>query len=684
MSIQAAINAANPGERIEIRAGTYPEFLTMNKSLTIVGAGSDQVTIDASATTGVHFSIYDASDVTLEGFTLMGAGADSGSSYGLKVSGVDAATKAQNLSVTDVVVKDTGSTGVDINGVDGVTLTGITVTDTGGAGITLTDVDHAMLSQVSTSGNDWGIGLNISTYGKYYPGGSDGITVEAGTVQLSEIMPIKTEIDNDADPANPYPIVNFDPGDYRYAIHNDTVDPNSVVYMSDMDAAVNSASLVPDSYIIHYVSGLVNPTSGSEDRYFLVGDGVVGVMSIQVAIDAANPGEDVKVLTGVYEESPIVNKPLTLERYSDTDVPEVHGNITVDASQVIVHGFDISNPDQTTGMLVKAGHADITITSNTIHDIGGAGMTTHVKGIVLSNGPDNVTIADNTFSNINSGSNNASGIYAGDTASADATAGLDIHDNSFADINAGKGAYGVLVNNAAGITDMAVENNTFSNLSGDWSHAVGLEGPTPDAVVRNNEFSDITVLSGTWPLTNNVAVYFEANPVGDSVEVAYNQFNGLDFFGVVVAPIDVIQHGYTVMAEKNWWDSPCGPSVFADGDGAGVGPNVDYDPWLHSPDGTAGDPSPLFISLPDATTAHLTWKGSDTLTYNIYRDVTPYFTPTSAYDTATGSTYDDAGAVGDPAENHYYMVALACPSGEAGSDMTNQVAEFDFTLVPGQ
>jgi hypothetical protein len=138
------------------------------------------------------------------------------------------------------------------------------------------------------------------------------------------------------------------------------------------------------------------------------------------------------------------------------------------------------------------------------------------------------------------------------------------------------------------------------------------------------------------------------------------------------------------MAEKNWWDSPCGPSVFADGDGAGVGPNVDYDPWLHSPDGTADDPSPLFISLLNPTTAHLTWKGSDTMTYNIYRDVTPYFTPTTAYDTTTGSSYDDAGAVGYPAENHYYMVSLACPSGEAGSDMTNQVAEFDFALVPGQ
>ena len=228
-------------------------------------------------------------------------------------------------------------------------------------------------------------------------------------------------------------------------------------------------------------------------------------------------------------------------------------------------------------------------------------------------------------------------------------------------------------------------DNAFSNLTGGWSHAVALAGPTPGATVQDNVFSAIVDASGNpWPLTNNVAVFFESNPDGDSVTVANNQFNGQDFYGVVVAPIDVIQHGYTVVAEKNWWDSPCGPSVIGPGDGAGVGVNVDYDPWLRSPDGTADDPSPLAISLLNLDTARLTWKGSDDLTYNIYRDVTPYFTPDTPYDTATGSIYDDVGAVGDPAENHYYMVALACPSGDAGSDMTNQVGEFDFQLVPGQ
>jgi hypothetical protein len=231
---------------------------------------------------------------------------------------------------------------------------------------------------------------------------------------------------------------------------------------------------------------------------------------------------------------------------------------------------------------------------------------------------------------------------------------------------------------------MQVLNNTFSTLNGSWSHAVALAGPTPNAVVKGNKFDTLTTTSSTFPLSNNVAVFFEANPVGDTVTVTANQFNGSDFYGVVVAPADIAQYDYIVLAEDNWWNSPCGPSVIGPGDGAGVGLRVDYDPWLGTPDGGSADPSPLTISLPNPTTARLTWNGNKSNTYNIYRETDPYFTPTTVYATATGSTYDDAKAVGDPAENHYYVVSLASPSGGDGGKMTNRVGEFDFALVPGQ
>lgn len=53
-SIQAAINAADDGDTICIEAGAYEEDLNITRadSLTIRGAGSDEVTIDASGESG--------------------------------------------------------------------------------------------------------------------------------------------------------------------------------------------------------------------------------------------------------------------------------------------------------------------------------------------------------------------------------------------------------------------------------------------------------------------------------------------------------------------------------------------------------------------------------------------------------------------------------------------------------
>lgn len=98
-------------------------------------------------------------------------------------------------------------------------------------------------------------------------------------------------------------------------------------------------------------------------------------------------------------------------------------------------------------------------------------------------------------------------------------------------------------------------------------------------------------------------------------------------------------------------------------------------------------PSLLSIALqPNLTTARLSWPVfTDAPAVALYRDPAPYFTPAPPpYVTVLLPvvSYDDAGAVGDPAINHYYVSRAECASGLASAH-SNRVGEFDYTLVPG-
>ena len=82
-----------------------------------------------------------------------------------------------------------------------------------------------------------------------------------------------------------------------------------------------------------------------------------------------------------------------------------------------------------------------------------------------------------------------------------------------------------------------------------------------------------------------------------------------------------------------------------------------------------------------ADRAVLTWAGGSACGYEVYESITPYFNPglltpiiTLPYDAATHTV---PLSIGDPAENHFYIVRSAC--GDTISD-SNEVGEFDFGL----
>ena len=70
-SIQAAISAAASGDMITIGAGTYSELLTIDKNLTLQGAGAAHVTINGGGN-GSVVTIGSGATVTIDGVTITG------------------------------------------------------------------------------------------------------------------------------------------------------------------------------------------------------------------------------------------------------------------------------------------------------------------------------------------------------------------------------------------------------------------------------------------------------------------------------------------------------------------------------------------------------------------------------------------------------------------------------------
>ena len=248
------------------------------------------------------------------------------------------------------------------------------------------------------------------------------------------------------------------------------------------------------------------------------------------------------------------------------------GQMTISASNVKVDGFDMSNPGQAYGIMIDPTVSDIQIMHNRIHDVGGAAVE-NAKGVYLRMGPDNVTLEGNLFSSIVAGIRSANAIFAGDSNSTDPSTGLVIRNNSFVNITAVKGAYGILLNNGAadtggGTPGAEIEGNRFSDLLGGWTHAIGLEGPTDGAVVLRNTFSGLNTTGGS---PDNVAVFFEDNPVGNTVAVTKNQFLNSGY-GVAVAGT------YTVNASPNWWGLATGPVATQ------MGGTLTTSPWCAVPD----------------------------------------------------------------------------------------------------
>lgn len=323
--------------------------------------------------------------------------------------------------------------------------------------------------------------------------------------------------------------------------------------------------------------------------------------TVSAAVTAATAGDVVKVCPGVYTEDVVIGKALYLKgakaghdvdsrTFAGSNESTITGLVTINAPNVTLDGFSVTNPNQGLGVIVKTAGNEAVIKKNIVDTVGSATFVNPTVGVYLEEGPDNVKIADNKIAHVSSQGGSAQGILVGDSGAANPSVGIRIDDNMISDMmSVTRGAYGVQLNNGAstaalatGYTEAKVRGNTIKNLSGNWAHAIGLEGETPNAVV---EYNRISGLSDPTPTPGSViAVFFEDNQFFFTASVNHNKLDaGATGYGIAVEPTLAARYSsLNVDGECNYWGASNGPGLVAAGSGSLVSTNVDYKPWLKS------------------------------------------------------------------------------------------------------
>lgn len=132
-TITLAITAASNGDTIQVAAGTYSESITVNRQVTIQGAGASTTTING--TTNQQAVNITSSSVTIQGFTLTVS--NSSLDKCIFISG-----SYSNITISNNILQGSGPS-VEY---------GISVTEVGGAKVTNLTVSNNTISNITLYG----------------------------------------------------------------------------------------------------------------------------------------------------------------------------------------------------------------------------------------------------------------------------------------------------------------------------------------------------------------------------------------------------------------------------------------------------------------------------------------------------------------------------------------------------
>ncbi len=155
--LQQALDAAAPGDTLELAPGTYKGNFVINTPLSLTGTGPERPVLDASGT-GSALTIH-ADNVTVSFVALSNSGHDSTMWSFWGDAGLFVAANDVRLSDLSVTGNDWG---VILKTVDGAVIENSTIADNARDGIAILGGTHASVSGNMLSGNE--VGLSITAY----------------------------------------------------------------------------------------------------------------------------------------------------------------------------------------------------------------------------------------------------------------------------------------------------------------------------------------------------------------------------------------------------------------------------------------------------------------------------------------------------------------------------------------
>jgi hypothetical protein len=348
-----------------------------------------------------------------------------------------------------------------------------------------------------------------------------------------------------------------------------------------------------------------------------MGSAVAQTSDPQGAIDNASPGDTVVVADGTYDGT------LTVDVENLTVVAENRGGATIsgadstigtavsiEADGVTFEGFEVTNPGGLLGIKIQPDFDDVTVTANTIDDIGPTGRL-GVTGIVVGQGNhDGIDISNNTIRNLDQETTEDSGfptvngiLFDADNSDPGTLSNSSVNNNRISSLESDIAPLGIVVQhetdglsiNANRISGLVAADDTDSDQSDGvdfgftFAQGINIASPsTSDTDVNANVIEDITSAETIFPEAIKIdgdggGVQFRSNQF--LVAVGLNNRNGTDGGNRDPSGDPVVD------ARNNYWGSREGPELAEfnqdadDDDRADVVGNVDFEPFRRNPPG---------------------------------------------------------------------------------------------------